>query len=304
VTWKSLANPAFILAVVLLAASALGFTRVIDAYSLHLRKLPIEPADDRRLLAIPNETQNWERVGQDRLMPKDIVETLGTDNYVSRIFRLKDHPEADRLALEFHAAYYTGKIDTVPHVPERCFVGGGLVKGGSSERLPIPMDTTGWAIDRTVEPEFAGESGTIYTARTDNRRSDRPGLRVRLPRDVTPDRPIRMMVSSFVGQQGESRLHAGYFFVANGGTVASANEVRTLAFDLQSDYAYYLKVQVTGTGVASKEELAEYGGALIGELLPEIMRCVPDWVEVQRGNYPEDNPRRLARGEGSSGTDG
>ena len=289
-TWRSFANPAFIAAVVLLAASAIGFTTAIDAYSVHLRKMPIEAPENRRVSAIPTETRSWERVGADRVMSKDVVETLGTDNYVSRLYKLKDS-SGDPVVIEFHAAYYTGMIDTVPHVPERCFVGGGLQKGGTTERMALPMDTEFWQPDGSVEPEFAGESGVVFSARTDNRRSDRPGLRVRLPRDVTPDRPIEMMVSSFVDQQGQGRLHAGYFFVANGGTVASANDVRTLAFDLQSDYAFYLKVQVTSSTVASKEELIEHGGSLIGELMPEIMRCVPDWVEVQRGDYPEDNPR-------------
>jgi hypothetical protein len=301
VTWRSLTNPAFIVAVALLAVSAVAFSGAINAYQVHLRKLPIEPPEGRRVAALPTETQSWERAGQDRVMPKDVVATLGTENYVSRIYRLRDDA-ADQLlgedrpdepvAIELHVAYYTGMIDTVPHVPERCFVGGGLQKGGTSERLPIPMDTSGWMPDPTVEPEFAGPAGEIYTARTDNRRSDRPGMRVRLPRGVTPDRPIRMMMSSFAGQEGETRLVAGYFFIANGGTVASANDVRTLAFDLQSDYAYYLKVQVTSAQVKSKEELALLAGSLVGELMPEIMRCVPDWVEVQRGNYPEDNPRR------------
>ncbi|MEM7621822.1 MAG: exosortase-associated EpsI family protein [Planctomycetota bacterium] len=277
--------------VILLAASAIGFTSAIGAYQVHLRKLPIEPPNGRTTAAIPTETVSWERVGPDRVMSKDVVETLGTENYVSRLYRLKESPGDEPVVLEFHAAYYTGMIDTVPHVPERCFVGGGLQKGGSTDRLPMPMDTSQWVIDRTVEPEFAGESGVLYTARTDNRRSDAPGQRVRLPRDVTPDRPIRMMVSAFVDQQGQGRLYAGYFFVANGGTVASANDVRTLAFDLQSDYAFYLKVQVTSSTVSSKQELTEHAGSLIGELMPEIMRCVPDWVEVQRGVYPDDNPR-------------
>lgn len=290
-TWRSLRNPAYLAAVLLLGVSAIGFARVIDAYQVHLRKLPIEPPGNRSVTALPTETATWERVGPDRVMAKDVVETLGTENYVSRVFKKRGSSAAEPMMLELHAAYYTGMIDTVPHVPERCFVGGGLQKGGSSDRLPIPMDSTLWSPDPTVEEEFAGEDGVIYTARTDNRRSDAPGTRVRLPRGVTPDRPIRMMVSEFVDQQGKGRLYAGYFFVANGGTVASANDVRTLAFDLQSDYAFYLKVQVTSSTVSSKEQLAEEAGSLVGELLPEIMRCVPDWIEVQRGTYPEDNPR-------------
>jgi len=289
-TWSSFRNPAYIVAIAVLALSAIGFTRAIGAYQLHLRKLPIEPPNGRSVTALPTETASWVRVGSDKVMSKDVVETLGTENYVSRMYKLREH-EGDPVLIEFHAAYYTGMIDTVPHVPERCFVGGGLQKGGSTERMPLPMDTSMWSVDRTVEPEFAGSSGEIFTARTDNRRSDAPGTRVRLPRGVGPDEPITMMVSEFVDQRGRGRLYAGYFFVANGGTVASANGVRTLAFDLQSDYAYYLKVQVTSSGVSSKEELTELGGSLVGELMPEIMRCVPDWVEVQRGNYPGDTPR-------------
>ncbi len=312
-TWRSLGNPAFIVAVVLLAVSAVAFSGAIGAYQVHLRKLPIEPPEGRRVSALPTETGSWVRTGQDRVMPKDVVATLGTENYVSRMYRLRDEAAAEILGrdrpgepivIELHVAYYTGMIDTVPHVPERCFVGGGLQKGGTSERLPLPMDTSGWLPDTTVEPEFAGPAGAIYTARTDNRRSDRPGMRVRLPRGVTPDRPIRMMMSSFAGPEGETRLVAGYFFVANGGTVASANDVRTLAFDLQSDYAYYLKVQVTTAQVDSKEQLALLAGSLVGELMPEIMRCVPDWIEVQRGNYPEDNPRRASAYIAGASNDG
>ena len=39
----------------------------------------------------------------------------------------------------------------------------------------------------------------------------------------------------------------------------------------------------------SAEELAQEASSLLGELLPEIMRCVPDWVEVESGRYPANN---------------
>lgn len=62
--------------------------------------------------------------------------------------------------------------------------------------------------------------------------------------------------------------------------------MRLLAFDLRSVYAYYLKIQVTSTSVSSGEELVARAGSLLSELMPEIMRCVPDWVEVEAGRYP------------------
>jgi hypothetical protein len=81
----------------------------------------------------------------------------------------------------------------------------------------------------------------------------------------------------------------GYFFVANGGHTDSALGVRRLAFRLTDRYAYYLKVQVGSGSVQSAEELAEVSSSLLHELLPEIMRCVPDWSAVEAGTWP---PRR------------
>jgi hypothetical protein len=81
-------------------------------------------------------------------------------------------------------------------------------------------------------------------------------------------------------------LYAGYFFVANGGCVARAEDVRLLAFDLRSTYAYYVKVQVTSQDVSSQEELAQAAASLLDELFGDLMLCTPDWVEVEAGRYP------------------
>jgi hypothetical protein len=86
----------------------------------------------------------------------------------------------------------------------------------------------------------------------------------------------------------EQPFYAGYFFVANGGWVSSAEGVRLLAFDLRTKYAFYMKVQVTSvSGITSGEQLAKEAASLLDGLLPELMLCVPDWVEVEEGRYPE-----------------
>jgi hypothetical protein len=115
--------------------------------------------------------------------------------------------------------------------------------------------------------------------------------------------PLKMMVSEFRGQSDDRALFAGYFFVANGGTVASAEGVRSLAFDLTSDYAYYLKVQTTCASVDTKAEHAVGVGVADRGAAPEIMRCVPDWIDVETGVYPEGNPRR-AGADGGGGAAG
>ncbi|MGV6813634.1 MAG: hypothetical protein ACWA5W_01340 [Phycisphaerales bacterium] len=272
----------------LMVCSSIGISAYLKINQVRLYKAPIQAAGGRLVSAIPTVTPSWERLGSDQIMGAEIVETLGTENYVSRNYlRTRDQDPKNPIVLDYHAAYYTGMIDTVPHVPERCFVGGGLQQGDFSRQMELPMDTSSWRVDPSVPSEFAGLTGKIYTVRLSNnpKMSDAPGSRVRLPRDVSPEHPITMRVSEFI-EPGGGKIYAGYFFIANGGTKANANDVRQLAFNLKDEYAYFLKVQVTGRSSDSFEEFAQYAGELVGELLGETMRCVPDWVEVQLGNYP------------------
>tara|TARA_R110002111_G_scaffold56557_1_gene96322 strand:- start:659 stop:1588 length:930 start_codon:yes stop_codon:yes gene_type:complete len=276
-----------------------GYLQVND---LRLSKLPIHPEGNRQVSSIPDLTPSWKQIGRDQVMGAEIVETLGTQNYLSRnyIRTVEDDSIKKQIVLDFHAAYYTGMIDTVPHVPERCFVGGGLQQSESSREIDLPMDTSSWRIDQSVPEEFAGLSRTLYHVRLSNnsKMSDAPGSRVRLPRGIGPDSPFKIRVSEFIDPNG-GKLYAGYFFIANGGTKSSANDVRQLAFNLSDDYAYYLKVQITAGNLESFDEFAVYAGELVGDLIGEIMRCVPDWIDVQTGDYPADNPRATLAG-GSS----
>jgi len=125
------------------------------------------------------------------------------------------------------------------------------------------------------------------------RYTDSPLLPVRLPRD--PGK-IMLRAMKFEESDGKKTRWAGYFFIANGATVSRAEEVRLMAFDLRATYAYYLKVEFQSDSVNSAEELAVESGKFLDEFFPEIMRCVPDWVKVDTGEYPADNPL----GKGSS----
>lgn len=276
-------------ALTLLVASAVGMGAAIRAGGIHLRKIPIYAPGDRQLSAIPAETPNWVRMGMDVTESPEVLEVLKTNNYVTRSYLKRGTGQGDvpPMVLEFHAAYYTGMIDTVPHVPERCFVGGGLQQTRASRVMDLTLAGESWAPDLTVPAELAGRSGQLYTVRLDNNSAytDSPGRRVRLPRDVGPENPLRIRASEYT-LPGGRKYYAGYFFIANGGTAPNANDVRTLAFNLTDDYAYYLKVQVNSATVGSVEELVEEASGLLDELIGEIMRCVPDWVEVESGLYP------------------
>lgn len=295
--WKSLLNPGFLVALAVMLVSALGMSAAIKAYGLHLQKLEIRAPNNRQVSTLPRETPSWIQVGTDQIMDQDTVKTLGTKNYVSRVYAQKINKEAqpsrEPIVMELHAAYYTGGIDTVPHVPERCMVGGGWLQTQGAQTLPLLLDSSTWVKSDVASSPARGE---VYTVRTlPAPYSDAPGTRVLLPFGVSPESPLRMRISAFGNPQTGKRLYSGYFFIANGGTVASAEGVRTLAFDLTSDYAYYLKVQCSSTNVGSPEELATASSSLLSELIAEIMRCVPDWTLVEAGEYPADNPRRASK---------
>ncbi len=282
---------AFGIALAILGGSAAGIQGAINAFRLHLQKMPIYAPEGRVVRALPAETEQWVRVGADSSLDAETELVLGTENHVTRTYVEKRpvNPEQPR-AIQVHAAYYTGMIDTVPHVPERCFTGAGLLLVDGPWIVDVPLDMSDWTLHPDAEP---GEE-VLSTRLSNEFSSGGKGMRVRLPRGLTPDRPLQLRVSKYVGPDGTA-MFAGYFFLANGGWVSSAEDVRLLAFNLTNDYAYYMKVQVNSAQAASKEELAAAAGSLLSDLLGELMRCVPDWVEVEAGRYPADNPRAVRR---------
>jgi exosortase len=275
VRYPAMARPAFLIPLILMVGSAVAMGTAVRAYGFHLRKKPIYAADNRLLTSLPVETMSWKRVGSDRVESLEVQEVLGTENYLTREYLKKPADGSTPVAISFHAAYYTGMIDTVPHVPDRCFVGGGLLPTANAQNLPLVFDQSRWSVDNDV-PELA--KGRVWRAPIMNQ-FGAVEQRVRLPFDP---QQIKLRVTEFAAPRGDQKIYAGYFFVANGGTTPDADGVRLLAFDLKQEYAYYLKVQVTSTSVKSVDELAAEASSLIGELLPSIMRCAPDWVEVMK----------------------
>lgn len=280
--WAVLRRPSYLLSLVIMIICGASMTAGIHYAGIHLRKKEIQAPGNRALISLPTETPTWKQIGTDKLESAEVEETLGTKNYITRTFIRKDRPPGEPpMEVQLHAAYYTGGVDTVPHIPERCYVGGGMTPL-RTESVPLKLDPSVWSLHPGVEN--AAKRG-VYRQRVPNWSPDGAGSSVTLPREPGA---MKLRVTEFASAANLTgpKLYAGYLFIANGGHVSSAEEVRLLAFDLRSDYAYYLKVQFTSRSVQSPEELAEQASSLMSELLPEIMRCVPDWVEVEAGRYP------------------
>lgn len=280
-----------VVGVVLLVCSGAVLGLSIRALDLYLQKKPIYPRTGLVMRDLPVESEHWRRAGADRFEPSEIEDTLGTTNYVTRTYEEKQ-PAPGQLPrrVDLHAAYYTGSIDTVPHIPERCFVGGGLQIGSGTRLVPVPLNPERWIPMRDAPEALAGRAYTVSLAR--GTYSNRPGQRVLLPLDP---QQIQMRVTEFT-IPGQPSLFAGYFFIVNGEHRASAEGVRLLAFDLKADYAYYLKVQFNSQRVKSAEELARVAADVLDDLLGELMLCVPDWSEVVTGQWPQEGSVPTPRG--------
>jgi exosortase len=286
---RAMLRPAFVASMSLLLATAIGLTAALGALGIFLKKEQIFAPGNRGVEKVPTETDSWIMVGKpNESLSEEFVEELGTSNYLMRVYEQKKaEPGKPKAMVQLHLAYYTGMVDTVPHVPERCMTAHGLQPVSLAEELPVPLEKSTWRTDDKAAPDAQGHP--VYTGRT-GRYSDAPNLRVRLPRGLDD---LHMRFSTF-DVSGDQRTVAGYFFMANGGLTPSPEGVRVLAFKLQDDYAYYLKVQTTVNGAIDSKEAARITGQLLSELMPEIARCAPDWVEVESGNYPPDNPRKHA----------
>jgi len=283
--------------VLVLVCGILGFHATRQMVQAILVKEAVPLRQDFRIL--PREIGRWKSVGEDEKLTDAVVESLGTDRYLSRSYAIDGDLSNGRLGL--HVAYYTGMVDAVPHIPEVCFVGGGLVKSPGFSALMIPLDRSGWWTDDSPPPlrylnTVSNGNGNDPSNPVDSYipfKMSRTisGEFVRLP--VFPDDNLTMNIRQYWQEMNpDHKFAAGYFFVANGGATPFSEKVRLMAFRLTDTHAYYCKVQLTYSHperAVSSEELAEVGGEFLTDMLPEIMRCLPDWYEVLQGNWPEDD---------------
>jgi len=263
---------ALLAACMTLAVCGVGFQVLVRSWDYYLLK---EPVDLRRPLSTISKTlAGWNARGDDAHFSKEMEEELGTQLYLDRDYVREDDPALGLVNL--HIAYYTGMIDAVPHVPDRCMAASGWAAASLPETLDLPIDRSRWISD----PDHA------------NLASGEPYPVVMFAHPVTGElAQVRMPVGEFEirtvefhdGDNPDRRIFAGYFFVANGHTVPRAEGVRRYAFDLTTRYAYYTKVQLTmvATERTTADDFIAVAAELTGELLPQLMLCLPDWADVE-----------------------
>ena len=245
------------------------------------KSVPLQASLD----TIPSRMGGWKQIGDEPKYSDAIIESLGTTQFIDRAYI---NPTSRSLGdFKLHISYYTGTIDDVPHIPERCWHASGLSQIGSSEYFPLAIDQSDWAED---------------TKR--NRATGLPYKKVSVTHPVTGmESEIRMPIGESLiritvfedPKRPDLRMVGGYFFIANGRLTANSLGVRNLAFDWTDEYAYYCKIQFSASfelSVSGDNYLEDYVVGvtqLTSDLIPQLMRCLPDWAEVEGSNLEISN---------------
>lgn len=272
------AKYAFVAACVAMLIAGLGFRVAVNKLNIYLKKQPVYLRE--HFATIPRTLDEWRASGQDVQFDDTLIETLGTEWYLERSYRRNAEDRRSSSPMSVHLAYYTGMIDAIPHVPDRCMVAGGFEQVSPTRNFELDIDDASWIDD----PDHV------------NRKTQQPYPMVTFPhritgRPVTVHMPLgdfELRVTEFRHpDSGDHRVFAGFLFLANGQVTAMPLEVRSLAFDRTDEYAYYCKVQFTMMGDATfgREQFIASVSELFEQMLPEVMRCLPDWAEVE--HHPE-----------------
>ncbi len=262
--------PALGVAAGVLLAAVVGLNGVVGATRIVLIKQSVPVR--RPLFYLPERVGTWEMVHEDPPLSAEALEALGTKQYISRAYQDLSWPtQGPEAYARLHVAYYTGTPDTVPHVADRCYVAGG-VQGIGTGFATLELTGPGYRKD----PESNGLLASSQLSTTP----------VRVPSET-----IDATIFSFAQPDSPSRVsNVLYFFVANGKVFSTPEWVRAKAFDLRDRYSYYCKVEVGMFGVGDTAMAAERAEAFLSVMLPEIMACLPDWVDVIAGRWPASQP--------------
>ncbi|MFN4243289.1 MAG: hypothetical protein ACK4PI_08635 [Tepidisphaerales bacterium] len=282
-----LGNRAYVVTATILLLAAVGLHGATQRLQLHFRKQAVPLRADVR--SLPERMGPWVQVSIDQPLSPDIEEVLGTSEYIfrnyvdsrrvseSEIAAFRDLNINERAVLLSRIAmrdpqavmylsftYYTGMVDTVAHIPDRCFIADGFQPTRfDAPRWHIP----GFVIDR--DGYHVGPDGYRLTE-PGERGGDDAGLPVRFINFEDQDLRTRTASSRSVT----------YFFSVNGRYEANPIGVRKTLQNLFERYGYYAKVELM-TLHRDPEVSAAMKRDFLEHALPELEKILPDWAAVR-----------------------
>ena len=250
-------QPTFLLSVAVLT-TALGYIAWVKANEgIRLIKKPIPLKESFDLM---DEKALWpyKVVGKHKITNKDIIESLGTEDYLQWTIEDPRVPfDSPVRYCSLFVTYYTGNPDQVPHVPEACYTGGG------NERI----DKFGISFD------INGNTGSDNTKKKQ-----------------IPATGLVFRNKSTEIWQIDADFTVLYFFRVNGQYEGNRTETRiALGTNLNSEYSYFSKVEIKffnmKFGYPNKEEAIAATEKLLTVVLPVLERDHwPDWDAANNPN--------------------
>jgi hypothetical protein len=261
-------QPGFVIAVAILAVAAIGLNGAVSALQLHFKKLPVPLKMD--LSSLPEKMGDWVQVSKDEPLDKEIQDSLATDHFIFRdyvntklvskqelaFFNGKGSKERKALftqiqainpkaAINMGVTYYTGLVDTVAHIPDRCYIADGFE--------PSEYETPAWNLGS-------------------NHLGDKP------------DSPIGVRFINFEDQTAAGRVtrRVAYFFFVNGNYASDPLDVRKSLQNLRYKHGFYSKIELM-TILKDHDECQKVMSNFLTAALPEIEKCWPDWNQVEGG---------------------
>ena len=262
-------RPGFLIVVVILAVSAAGLNSAVAWMRLSFLKDPVYLKQDLSIL--PPKMGSWVQVSIDEPLDKELESQLATDKYVFRDYvntklvspqdleRFEGKTSAERkflaaqlqlarpeAVLSFAVTYYTGKVDTVAHIPERCYVADGYQPTQTPE-------TVQWNLGPNRMGKMPGDPQTL-------------GVRY----------------LNFQDQTGANRItkRVAYFFFANGKYESDSIRVRQTLENLRYKHAFYSKVELMGV-MPDHDKCAAAMTDFLSNAMPEVEKCYPDFESVE-----------------------
>lgn len=253
-------QPAFIVVAALLFCAGAGLNAATSFMKLSFKKLPVPLSQP--LTDLPKNLGPWKQVSEDTPLEHDMLDALMTDKYVFRDFvdtRLLTKAEIDQFdgktpierrmllgqlqlkkpaaVLNLGLTYYTGLVDTVAHIPDRCYIADGYE--------PTKYDVASWDAlkDRNGDHQ----------------------VRFIVFEDSNPEHARQTF-----------KRNVAYFFHCNGEYINDSIAVRKRLARLFEQYGYYMKIEV-GTFIIPADESAKVMNDFLTYLLPESEKCLPAW---------------------------
>jgi len=242
-----------LLVAALLGAAAVGLVVIPRALGMTLDKPPMPlPKPLTSLSKRLGTPVRYIAEGPDRLMNADVLEALGTKDYLLRDFRDTKKREGEPgYELSLNLNYYASGNAT-PHVPEICWAATGMREHSK----------TNFNIDNVRRKD-----GSLVT------------LRMRLLTFY----PRTSNVSEFftgtqqATQDDEKKLkNVAYIFEVNGDYVSNRREVMSKFWKPGNRFAYHTKIEITVNELCSVEEARQVVGDFMRASLAEIEECLPD----------------------------